>query len=149
MFHRLPILIGLFALLLSALAGADTRALDGNMLFTDGEPYYQLHWPLEQGEGGWRVVVDKADGTLYFKGRIADPDAEDLLDDSNRRGPFTYYYDNGQPRMEGRYSDQGRIDGRATLYWENGQVREVRDFNPGGYRVLKGFHEDGGPGRPG
>lgn len=144
MFHRLPILTGLFAVLLSALAGADTRALDGNMLFTDGEPYYQLHWPLEQGEGGWRVVVDKADGTLYFKGRIADPDAEDLLDDSNRRGPFTYYYDNGQPRMEGRYSDQGRIDGRATLYWENGQVREVRDFNPGGYRVLKGFHEDGG-----
>lgn len=144
MFHRLPILTGLLTLLLSTVAGADTRALDGNMLFTDGEPYYQLHWPLEQVENGWRVVVDKADGSLYFKGRIADPEADDLLDDSNRRGPFTYYYDNGQPRMEGRYSDQGRIDGRATLYWRNGQVREVRDFNPRGYRVLKGFHEDGG-----
>lgn len=144
MFSRFPILTGLFALLLSALAGADTRALDGNMLFTDGEPYYQLHWPLEQVADGWRVVVDKADGTLYFKGRIADPEADDLLDDSNRRGPFTYYYDNGQPRMEGRYNDQGQTDGRATLYWENGQVREVRAFKPPGYRVLKAFHEDGG-----
>lgn len=144
MMARLPALAGLFALLLSAVAGADTRALDGNMSFTEDEPYYQLHWPLEQLEDGWRVVVDKADGTLYFKGRIADPEADDLLDDSNRRGPFTYYYDNGQPRMEGRYSDQGQIDGRATLYWENGQVREVRDFKPRGYRVLKAFHEDGG-----
>lgn len=144
MFSRLPMLAGLFVLLLSAVAGADTRALDGNMLFTDDAPYYQLHWPLEQAENGWRVVVDKADGTPYFKGQVADPKADDLLDDSNRRGPFVYYYDNGQPRMEGRYSDQGRIDGRATLYWPNGQVREVRDFKPNGYRVLKSFHEDGG-----
>ena len=29
-----PILVGLLALLLSGLAGADSRALDGNMLFT-------------------------------------------------------------------------------------------------------------------
>ncbi len=143
MISRLPMLAGLFALLLSAVAGADTHALDGNMRFTDDESYYQLHWPLEQGEDGWRVVVDKADGTLYFKGQVADPKADELLDDSNRRGPFVYYYDNGQPRMEGRYSNQGQIDGRATLYWQNGQVREVRDFKPRGYRVLKSFHEDG------
>ena len=137
------ILVSLLALLLSGLAGADTRPLDGNMMFTEGEPYYLLHWPLEKAEDGWRVVVDKADGTLYFEGHVADPKADDLLDDDNRRGAFVYYYDNGQPRMEGRYGFKGRMHGRATLYWPNGQVREVRNIQPWGYLSISGFHEDG------
>jgi len=140
---RLPVLSGLLALFLSALAGADTRALDNDWFFTDGEPAYRLQWPLEQSDNGWRVVIDKPDGSLYFKGLVADPQADSLLDDGNRRGPFAYYYDNGQPRLEGRYNDQGLIDGRATVYWNNGQAKEIRDYQPDGYYVPKEFHKNG------
>ncbi|MCE7524586.1 toxin-antitoxin system YwqK family antitoxin [Alloalcanivorax xenomutans] len=144
MMLRLAMLAGVPALLLSALAGADTRALDNDWFLTDGDPAFRLHWPLEQTDSGWRVVIDKPDGTLFFKSQIADPEALHLLNTSNRRGPFAYYHDNGQVELEGHYDDQGRITGQSIFYWDNGNAREIRDYLPEGYHVLKAFHENGG-----
>ncbi|UWN49547.1 hypothetical protein ASALC70_01759 [Alcanivorax sp. ALC70] len=143
MFPRRPMLAGLLALLLSSLAGADTRALDEDWFPTDKEPAYQLHWPLEQTEGGWRVVVDRPDGSVFFEGRLVDPEAVPLLAKRNLRGPFTYYHDNGEVKLEGRYGDRGLITGKARYYWKNGNVREIRDYQPEGYDLLKAFHEGG------
>lgn len=143
MIARLPVLAGLLGLLLSTLAGAGTRALDKDWFLTDGEPAYRLQWPLEQTDSGWRVVIEKPDGTLFFKSQVADPEALPLLHNSNRRGSFTYYHANGQVELKGHYSDQGRITGQSIFYWNNGNAREIRDYVPEGYHVVKAFHEGG------
>ncbi|MBL7252512.1 toxin-antitoxin system YwqK family antitoxin [Alloalcanivorax marinus] len=140
---RLPMLAGLMALMISGPAAADTRALGPDWFFTDGEPVFLLHWPLEETEPGWRVVIDRPDGQVFFESYVADPEAPLLLDNRNRRGPFTYYHDNGEVELEGRYNDRGAITGEARFYWKNGNLREIRDYQPQGYEVIKAFHEDG------
>ena len=140
---RLPMLAALMALLMSATAAADPRALNRDWFFTDGEPAFLLHWPLKETEHGWRVVIDRPDGQVFFESYVADPGATLLLDKPNRRGPFTYYHDNGEVELEGRYNDRGVVTGEARFYWKNGNLREIRDHQPGGYEVIKAFRQDG------
>jgi len=140
---RLPMLAGLMAVLISTTAAADQRALNRDWFFTDGEPVFLLHWPLKETEQGWRVVIDRPDGQVFFESYVADPGALLLLDNPNRRGPFTYYHDNGEVELEGRYNDRGAVTGEARFYWKNGNLREIRHYQPGGYQVIKAFHQDG------
>lgn len=135
--------IALLCLLLTIAASAETRALDLNMRLTSDKPAYRLHWPLTPSNAGWHVAVDRPDGTPYFTGTIADPEARPLLDKTNRRGAFVFYYDNGQAMLKGRYDDAGLIAGRARVYHPNGRLKEIRNYEPTGYDVIRAYHPDG------
>ncbi|RJS91778.1 hypothetical protein D3260_14375 [Salinisphaera sp. Q1T1-3] len=135
--------ISLLCLLLTAAAHAETRALNKDLERTDETPAYRLHWPLKKTDSGWEAIVDRPDGTPYLRCRIVDPNARPMLADDNRRGPVTFYYDNGQVRQTGQYGDGGRLIGKARTYRNDGSLRDVRRYTPAGYRLIKAFNADG------
>ena len=59
-------------------------------------------------------------------------------------GPYTYYYDTGELKIEGHYLN-GKPDGKWIHYYESGQISQENTYSNGKYikKAFKSFYEDG------
>ena len=56
--------------------------------------------------------------------------------DSTQNGPYSLYSEKDYPVLIGQFKD-GKRDGRWLIYWENGNLKNVINYNSG---IINGFY---------
>lgn len=137
---RLFILLAAFLMVLPALSA--TRGLDKNWHFTQTDPAYEVQWPPLQVGALWQISISTTQGNKVYEGFIADPNRQDPLATSNRRGAYTYYRF-GQPVKTGHYGNLTPPAASSKSYWPNGKLKQEQGYTDAGRLIAKHYRENG------
>jgi TonB family protein len=109
------LLILLFSGALSKLAAQDTSYLSANLtaVSADKASYYKIR---QKTDSGWNVKNYFISGKIQMNATYADDSCHIL------QGEIGWYNDNGTPTRICNYK-QGKIDGKETYFYDNGQVK--------------------------
>jgi len=91
----------------------------------------------------WENYDSKGERDGKWIGYVDDYFVKGNYKDGGKDGKWTFYYENGQIKLEENYKDD-KLDGKGIWYYENGQIQLEKNYKDGKEDGISTFYRENG-----